>query len=273
MIHDLDYLRWRDQSRRDLSRTAVILALIAIIVWVATATPTDGAAPARAVSHPVAAAPVWLTINDSGDNVTEVQTILADNGWTIAVDGQYGPITEAVVTRFQQVSGLLPDGIVGPVTWGALQSVALVVRAESEVAAPPAPPAAPAPSAAPAPESAKCPQWWDTARQAGWSDDELPKLDIIMWGESRCDPTVLYDTYHSRGGGDYSFGLVQVNVKPGAGTQALIGPLVDWDWTRLYDPLTNLTVARAMADTFASHGWSNYCQWWGWTTRDRAWCG
>jgi len=35
-------------------------------------------------------------------------------------DGDFGAITEAAVRRFQRLEGLVPDGIVGPKTWAAL---------------------------------------------------------------------------------------------------------------------------------------------------------
>jgi peptidoglycan hydrolase-like protein with peptidoglycan-binding domain len=38
----------------------------------------------------------------------------------LAVDGSFGPLTEAAVVAFQQGAGLAPDGIVGPLTWNAL---------------------------------------------------------------------------------------------------------------------------------------------------------
>ena len=272
MSHDLNYLRWRDQTRRDLSRTFGILALLAVIVWTATSISAEGAATLPTHATPTTPTPattsIWLTTGSSGDDVTTVQTILAHHGWSLAVDGDYGPITEAIVTRFQAASGLLADGIVGPVTWNALASVAPApaVRGTSvQVAAPP-PPAATSTSS-----DAKCPQWWDTARQAGWPEDYLPRLDLIMYRESRCDPNVLNDSY-LRGGGDYSFGLVQINVKPGAGTQPFFGPLLDWDWSRLYDPLTNLQMGLAMGREFESKSWGSYCFWKPWTTRNTDWC-
>jgi peptidoglycan hydrolase-like protein with peptidoglycan-binding domain len=38
----------------------------------------------------------------------------------VAVDGRFGPLTEAAVRRFQRDHGLVPDGIIGPKTWAEL---------------------------------------------------------------------------------------------------------------------------------------------------------
>jgi len=38
------------------------------------------------------------------------------------IDGEYGPRTIAAVTRVQARLGVVPDGQVGPITWGALQA-------------------------------------------------------------------------------------------------------------------------------------------------------
>ncbi|MEA3276446.1 MAG: N-acetylmuramoyl-L-alanine amidase [Pseudomonadota bacterium] len=50
-----------------------------------------------------------------GDTVNRIQAALG-----IKVDGDFGPKTEAAVRQFQRDNGLVPDGIVGPMTWAAL---------------------------------------------------------------------------------------------------------------------------------------------------------
>jgi hypothetical protein len=58
------------------------------------------------------------------DDVKALQTLLGKDGFSLAVDGLFGPDTEAAVKRFQLEQGLLDDGVVGPVTWAALAGVA-----------------------------------------------------------------------------------------------------------------------------------------------------
>jgi putative chitinase len=68
--------------------------------------------------HPV------LRVGMRGDAVETLQRQLADAGYPAAIDGDFGPATEAVVKMFQKASGLGPDGIVGAVTWAALGKAA-----------------------------------------------------------------------------------------------------------------------------------------------------
>ncbi len=52
--------------------------------------------------------------------VRPLQQLLRARGHTVAVDGIFGPQTEAAVKAFQGSRGLATDGIVGPQTWGRL---------------------------------------------------------------------------------------------------------------------------------------------------------
>jgi peptidoglycan hydrolase-like protein with peptidoglycan-binding domain len=58
-----------------------------------------------------------------GDNIFPVrslQDLLRARNHPVAVDGIFGPLTEAAVKAFQQSNGLAADGIVGPLTWPKL---------------------------------------------------------------------------------------------------------------------------------------------------------
>jgi peptidoglycan hydrolase-like protein with peptidoglycan-binding domain len=66
-----------------------------------------------------AAAPrATLRRGDNGDAVRFVQSRVGAK-----VDGDFGAGTEASVRRFQKARGMVPDGIVGPKTWKALDAV------------------------------------------------------------------------------------------------------------------------------------------------------
>lgn len=97
------------------------------------------------------------------------------------------------------------------------------------------------------PATAKCPMWWVVGLRAGWKWADMPKLDYLMWRESRCVPTA-FNAKDPNGG---SLGLAQINFYwckssrwyP-AGylqTQNVLARCED-----LADPTVNLTAALAI---------------------------
>lgn len=61
-----------------------------------------------------------LRIGSSGDDVRVLQTKLNLQGANLLVDGAFGPLTQQAVIDFQKDNGLVPDGIVGPITTAAV---------------------------------------------------------------------------------------------------------------------------------------------------------
>jgi cell wall-associated NlpC family hydrolase len=76
------------------------------------------------VTRPASASPPLLSVNygDVGGGVRAVQQRLLANGYQLAVDGGYGPITLRAVRGFQAAHQLSVSGVVDPTTWGALVS-------------------------------------------------------------------------------------------------------------------------------------------------------
>jgi hypothetical protein len=112
----------------------------------------------------------------------------------------------------------------------------------------------------------RCIDFKDEALAAGWSESDWPILDKIIWRESRCKPNV-----RNKRGRDDSYGLMQLNMKA---HRKWVRPLVTdengfADFDRLYDPLTNLTIARVLYEK-ADDMWG--CGWRPWHTRKTKWC-
>ena len=78
------------------------------------------------MSHPV------LRLFDGSDGtspelsgeVKQLQTLLIRDGFPVNLDGVFGPDTESAIKRFQGEHGLSDDGVVGPLTWSALEGAA-----------------------------------------------------------------------------------------------------------------------------------------------------
>ncbi|MEV4755928.1 phosphodiester glycosidase family protein [Micromonospora sp. NPDC049559] len=64
-----------------------------------------------------------LQSGSTGEAVRRLQRALtAALGRTVGIDGQFGTQTKTAVTDYQRSRGLDPDGLVGPLTWAALQA-------------------------------------------------------------------------------------------------------------------------------------------------------
>ena len=97
----------RAHARHALLVAAVLIAALAAAAF-------GPARTASAASWPV------LSTGSYGPAVSAAQWLLRADGHDVAVDGDFGPRTEAAVTAFQQAHGLDADGVVGPQTWGGL---------------------------------------------------------------------------------------------------------------------------------------------------------
>jgi len=59
-----------------------------------------------------------LRRGDRGDAVARAQAAVG----VVPADGLFGPLTESSIRKFQAAKGLVPDGIVGPRTWEAIEA-------------------------------------------------------------------------------------------------------------------------------------------------------
>lgn len=61
---------------------------------------------------------------NTGADVKAIQQFLNEQGYSLKVDGIYGPLTEDAVETFQKGNNIQVDGVVGPQTLGVMNSVA-----------------------------------------------------------------------------------------------------------------------------------------------------
>lgn len=71
---------------------------------------------------------VLMRIGNEGNDVTELQKMLAKTGSTIKVTGKYGIGTWSAVFRFQRNNSLSPTGFVDEKTWDKLYAMTHVVK-------------------------------------------------------------------------------------------------------------------------------------------------
>jgi predicted chitinase len=116
-----DRIMYYDRAKKVLNKDDVVDASapaagsatgVAAAAAVAVSTPVGGQAPA----YPGTA----LRQGSRGADVQTMQQRLADLGYAIGVDGNFGPGTRAAVVAFQGKKGLTNDGSCGPATWAAL---------------------------------------------------------------------------------------------------------------------------------------------------------
>lgn len=82
------------------------------------------AEPAAVQPKPLKDEPPVLRFGAEGWQVTRLQKLLRERGFLpepAKIDGDFGEITDAGVRAFQELNDLVADGIVGPLTWAALQ--------------------------------------------------------------------------------------------------------------------------------------------------------
>ena len=251
---DPDERFWRGPDNESGDRiihpiSALILAILAILVLFWIVIEYEGESSAEAASQKLVTnqAPQVSTqmmrLGSSGETVKQVQSKLSSFGYTLAVDGQYGPVTTKVVTHWQRANGLIVDGITGPQTLASLGIAAggvatqPAVRGEQTQVAPE--PAAPA--SAPASSTwTRCPQWESTAKFFGLPD----RFDYIIHRESRCNPGVT-----SRTG--CCHGLAQIH------RIHLPKPECDaYTESDLFDPAKNLCVASVIYKQSGMSPWA-----------------
>ena len=149
---------------------AAMLAAIGIVLLMT-------ASSGESAPSTVAPSSVRARALPNADMTRAVQTRLASYGYTIVVDGLYGPQTTGVVKHWQKANGLFVDGIAGPITIGSLD------LNQTAVATVPATRVSP-PVAAP-PVGDACTEMSSYRQAAG-----LPEqFDAIGYRESRCQNT------------------------------------------------------------------------------------
>jgi Putative peptidoglycan binding domain len=85
--------------------------------------PWSNAAPAPAPpgrTHTTAYPGTRIQVGSSGPSVGLIQERLNVHGFGLTVDQNFGQRTRSAVVLFQTRFHLLPDGVVGPITWNAL---------------------------------------------------------------------------------------------------------------------------------------------------------
>lgn len=158
----------------------------------------------------------------NGAEVSRLQAQLRSYGYTVTVDGQYGPQTQRAVRHWQKSNGLTVDGVAGPQT---LASLTLVTAGAPAVRVdPPTPP----------------PTTPEEIIRDIWPDDSEDRAVAIATRESRLVPTARNAC---------CYGLFQIHYAAHRSWLAAYGVTSP---AQLLDARTNATVALAL---FQAAGW------------------
>lgn len=231
MRHELIF-----QKRRRRLAGAVIGLLVVAAAMPVEATPTRPAATTEAAPD---------------ETLRAVQAKLRTWGYSTKATGLMDSITGRSISHVQRASGLTVTGTVTDELVSALRSTPKVPAVRLEP---------PAPDPAPVAASYKHPhpdveRWHSTALAAGWPESQWKRLSCVIRRESLGQPRA----HNPRDPGYGSYGLAQLNMSKGkSGTWALYSPRLGGDITALYDPLTNLTIARDLylrAQRMWANGW------------------
>lgn len=168
-----------------------------------------------------------------------VQTRLANFGYSVVVDGIYGPQTTAAVMRWQRSNGLLADGIAGPITIASLDNAA---ASHGAVATKPAVRVDP-----PGPQPVASGDTEQIIRDI-WPDDIEDWAVRIAKRES--GPHLLVTAHNA-----CCYGIFQIHFRA---HRAWLGDYGVHQPSDLYDPAVNATVALALYMASSPH-----CQPWG----------
>jgi len=220
-------------SRSRLACLAFVVAVTAVIVPAATvATPAGVVAPSDAR---------W---GDRSAEVRAVQARLAEFGYTVKVDGIYGPQTHRAVTHFQRANGLKPDGIVGPLTTKALRldggatATAPAVRSVTPIQV--------TPVYLYFHRDPNVERWHQAALDVGWPEERWKWLSCVIYRESRGNPRA----FNGRGR-DESYGLVQINAKAHRARMIAHAGTVQ----AFFDPKVNLSFALMLYNEQGTRPW------------------
>lgn len=193
---------------------AFVLAAVSFLAFMSYR-PGESAHKAPAVSSPI-----------RSDVTTLVQTRLKTFGYTIVVDGLYGPQTRRVVASWQQSNGLTVDGIAGTETLASLGPLAPAVRLT------------------PNPSAGSGSGTIEQLIRDIWPDDSEEWALRIAKRESRYVPTAHNACCH---------GLFQIHFRA---HQSWLDDYGVYQPSDLYDPVKNIIVALALYQQTGPGPWA-----------------